>query len=127
MTEKNVDKIKTGDNIISSSAVVGPGSGGRNFSGSSTEVVPGSSADVVPVNKAEVVPGSNGGAVSGIVKWFSPEKGFGFVTCGNGMDIFVYYTEIQTEGFKTLQKGQKVQLEIFSGERGFQASNVRLI
>jgi CspA family cold shock protein len=95
MKEKNVDKIKIGDNIINSS--------GEIFSGSSGEIV------------------------SGIVKWFSPEKGFGFVTCSNGTDIFVYYTEIQTEGFKTLQKGQKVQLEIFSGERGPQASNVRLI
>jgi CspA family cold shock protein len=43
------------------------------------------------------------------------------------VDIFVYYTEIQTTGFKTLRKGQKVQLEIFSGERGPQASNVRLV
>ncbi len=95
MTEKNVDKIKIGDNIIN-------GSGG-------------------------IASESRGGIVSGIVKWFSSEKGFGFVTCSDGRDIFVYYTEIQTEGFKTLQKGQKVQLEIFSGERGPQAFDVRLI
>lgn len=95
MTEKNVDKIKIGDNIIN-------GSG-------------------------EIVSESSGKIVAGIVKWFSPEKGFGFVTCSDGRDVFVYYTEIQTEGFKTLQKGQKVQLEIFSGERGPQAFDVRLI
>jgi cold shock protein len=78
-------------------------------------------------NGPGIFPGSIGASVSGTVKWFSPEKGFGFVTCSDGRDIFVYYTEIQTEGFKTLQKGQKVQLEIFSGERGPQASNVRPI
>lgn len=103
MTEKNVDKIKIGDNII-------------NCSG-----------EIVPGNIGEIVPESSGKIVSGIVKWFSPEKGFGFVTCSDGRDVFVYYTEIQTEGFKTLQKGQKVQLEIFSGERGPQAFDVRLI
>jgi len=103
MTEKNVDKIKIGDNIIN-----------RGSKGASE-------------NSEEKFPDNSGGAVPGIVKWFSPEKGFGFVTCSDGRDIFVYYTEIQTEGFKTLQKGQKVQLEIFSGERGPQASNVRLI
>lgn len=86
MTEKNVDKIKIGDNII-------------NCSG-----------EIVPGNIGEIVPESSGKIVSGIVKWFSPEKGFGFVTCSDGRDVFVYYTEIQTEGFKTLQKGQKVQL-----------------
>ena len=78
-------------------------------------------------SSGEIVSESCGEIVSGIVKWFSPEKGFGFIKCSNGADIFVYYTEIQIEGFKTLQKGQKVQLEIFSGERGSQASNVRLI
>ncbi len=75
----------------------------------------------------ESIINSSGEKVTGIVKWFSPEKGFGFITCSDNRDIFVYYTEIQTTGFKTLQKGQKVQLEIFSGERGLQASNVRLL
>jgi cold shock protein len=80
------------------------------------------------INKnSEIISASSGEIFSGIVKWFSPEKGFGFVTCSDGRDIFVYYTEIQTEGFKTLQKGQKVLLEILSGERGPQAFNVRLI
>jgi CspA family cold shock protein len=83
--------------------------------------------DNINNNSRETVSESSSEIVSGTVKWFSPEKGFGFITCSNGIDIFVYYTEIQTEGFKTLQKGQKVQLEIFSGERGPQASNVRLL
>lgn len=103
MTEKNVDKIKIGDNIINGSGEIASG------------------------NSGGIASESRGGIVSGIVKWFSSEKGFGFVTCSDGRDIFVYYTEIQTEGFKTLQKGQKVQLEIFSGERGPQAFDVRLI
>jgi CspA family cold shock protein len=78
------------------------------------------------IKSSEVIlSGGSGEIFSGTVKWFSPEKGFGFITCSDGRDIFVYYTEIQTEGFKTLQKGQKVQLKIISGERGSQASNVR--
>jgi CspA family cold shock protein len=83
--------------------------------------------NVDKIRIGESIINKSGEIVSGIVKWFSPEKGFGFVTCRDGVDIFVYYTEIQTAGFKTLRKGQKVQLEIFSGERGPQASNVRLV
>jgi cold shock protein len=116
MKEKNVDKIKIGDNIINNY--------GDSTSGSSGAVSVSNGAVSV---SSGTISGSSGGIVSGTVKWFSPEKGFGFVTCSDGSDVFVYYTEIQTEGFKTLQKGQKVQLEIFAGERGPQAFNVRLI
>jgi CspA family cold shock protein len=81
--------------------------------------------NVDKIKIGESIINKSGEIVTGIVRWFSPEKGFGFVTCRDGVDIFVYYTEIQTAGFKTLRKGQKVQLEILSGERGPQASNVR--
>lgn len=143
MTEKNVDKIKIGDNIIGSNGEIISGNNVEKVSGNSAaavsgnyeevtagniaKIVSGSGMEITPENSGGIVSESSTGLVSGIVKWFSPEKGFGFVTCSNSMDIFVYYTEIQIDGFKTLQKGQKVQLEIFSGERGYQASNVRLI
>ncbi|WP_139490281.1 cold-shock protein [Brevibacillus dissolubilis] len=60
----------------------------------------------------------------GIVKWFNAEKGFGFISVEGGEDVFVHYSAIQTEGFKTLEEGQKVEFEIVQGTRGPQAANV---
>ncbi|MBB6218320.1 CspA family cold shock protein [Anaerosolibacter carboniphilus] len=60
----------------------------------------------------------------GTVKWFNAEKGFGFIEREGGDDVFVHFTAIQTEGFKTLQEGQKVEFEIEQGDRGPQAKNV---
>lgn len=65
--------------------------------------------------------------VKGTVKWFNPEKGFGFIEPESGEDVFVHFSSIVTEGFKTLEKGQKVEFEITQGERGLQANNVRLV
>ena len=65
--------------------------------------------------------------VKGTVKWFSPEKGFGFIEPESGEDVFVHFSSIVTDGFKTLEKGQKVEFEITQGERGLQANNVRLV
>jgi CspA family cold shock protein len=65
--------------------------------------------------------------VKGTVKWFNPEKGFGFIEPESGEDVFVHFSSIVTEGFKTLEKGQKVEFEIIQGERGLQANNVRLV
>lgn len=65
--------------------------------------------------------------IKGSVKWFSPEKGFGFIHSSDGKDIFVYYTDILSDGFKTLKKGQIVEFEILDGERGPQASEVRIL
>jgi cold shock protein len=60
----------------------------------------------------------------GKVKWFNSEKGFGFIEVEEGNDVFVHYSAIQGEGFKTLEEGQEVSFEIVEGNRGPQAANV---
>ncbi|MFC7371010.1 cold-shock protein CspD [Fictibacillus iocasae] len=61
---------------------------------------------------------------NGKVKWFNAEKGFGFIEVEGGDDVFVHFSAIQTDGFKTLEEGQDVSFEIVEGSRGPQASNV---
>ncbi|WOV85465.1 cold shock domain-containing protein [Sporosarcina jeotgali] len=60
----------------------------------------------------------------GKVKWFSNEKGYGFIEADDGQDVFVHFTGITAEGFKTLDEGQFVSFEIIEGNRGPQAANV---
>jgi len=60
----------------------------------------------------------------GKVKWFSAEKGYGFIEREDGGDVFVHFSAIQDEGFKTLTEGQQVEFEIVEGSRGPQAANV---
>lgn len=60
----------------------------------------------------------------GIVKWFSHEKGYGFIELEDGEDVFVHFTGIVGEGFKTLDEGETVSLEVVEGSRGPQAANV---
>ncbi|SQH76449.1 DNA-binding transcriptional regulator [Shewanella benthica] len=62
---------------------------------------------------------------TGTVKWFNEDKGFGFLTQDNGGDdVFVHFRAIASEGFKTLDEGQKVSFEVEQGQKGLQASNV---
>ncbi|NCU17217.1 cold-shock protein [Pallidibacillus pasinlerensis] len=63
----------------------------------------------------------------GKVKWFNAEKGYGFIEIEEGNDVFVHYTAINGEGFKTLEEGQAVSFEIVEGNRGPQAANVEKI
>ena len=60
----------------------------------------------------------------GTVKWFNADKGYGFITVDNGDEVFAHFSEIQSDGFKTLEEGQKVSFDIVEGNRGAQASNV---
>lgn len=60
----------------------------------------------------------------GKVKWFSDQKGYGFITTESGSDVFVHHSEIQGDGFKTLNENQEVEFEVTQGPKGEQATNV---
>lgn len=62
--------------------------------------------------------------MQGRVKWFNAEKGYGFIERDDGGDVFVHFSAIQEEGFKTLEEGQAVEFDIVEGEKGPQAANV---
>lgn len=64
---------------------------------------------------------------TGKVKWFNAEKGYGFITGEDGKDVFVHYSAIKAEGFKTLEEGATVSYEVTNGNRGPQATNVETI
>ena len=64
---------------------------------------------------------------TGTVKFFNAEKGFGFISREQGDDVFVHFSNIQGEGYKSLDEGQKVEFEIGQGQKGPQAQNVRAI
>ena len=63
----------------------------------------------------------------GKVKWFNENKGFGFIEQEDGPDVFVHYSAIQGEGYKTLSEGMEVEFEIVEGERGLQAANIQKV
>jgi len=62
---------------------------------------------------------------NGQVKWFNDAKGYGFITQEGGEDVFVHYSAIQAQGFKSLAEGDKVEFEVTRGPKGLQAANVR--
>ena len=62
--------------------------------------------------------------MQGKVKWFNAEKGYGFIESADGKDVFVHFSTIQVDGFKTLDEGQSVEFDIVEGARGPQAANV---
>ncbi len=61
---------------------------------------------------------------TGVVKWFSPKKGYGFITMEDGQEVFVHYTAIDGSGFRSLEQGDKVQFDVSQGPKGLQASKV---
>ena len=61
---------------------------------------------------------------NGTVKWFNADKGFGFITSEDGQDLFAHFSAIQSDGFKTLDEGQKVEFDVEVGQRGPQAVNI---
>ncbi|MBO7288907.1 MAG: cold shock domain-containing protein [Clostridia bacterium] len=60
----------------------------------------------------------------GTVKWFNAEKGYGFIECEDGTDVFVHFSAINMEGYKSLQEGESVEFEVMDGAKGPQAANV---
>ena len=64
---------------------------------------------------------------TGTVKWFNTEKGFGFIKQEGGEDLFVHFSAIQSDGFKTLEEGQAVEFVVVQGPKGLQAEKVRLV
>jgi CspA family cold shock protein len=65
--------------------------------------------------------------VTGTVKWFNESKGYGFISQDGGDDVFCHHSSIQTDGFRTLAEGQKVEFEVTKGPKGLNAANVRLL
>src|SRR5262249_1772044 len=65
-----------------------------------------------------------GGMATGTVKWFSPKKGYGFITMEDGQEVFVHYSAIDGNGFRSLEQGERVQFEVAQGPKGLQASAV---
>ena len=63
----------------------------------------------------------------GTVKWFNPDKGYGFIAVDDGNDVFVHFSAIQSDGYRTLEEGQRVEFEITQSDRGAQADQVIVV
>jgi CspA family cold shock protein len=64
---------------------------------------------------------------TGVVKWFSAEKGYGFIAREDGEDVFVHYSAIDSSGYRSLEQGQTVEFDVTQGPKGLQAANVRMV
>ncbi len=65
--------------------------------------------------------------MNGTVKWFNSEKGFGFITGEDGKDVFAHFSQINSDGYKSLEEGQKVSYDVVNGPKGPQAENITII
>lgn len=65
--------------------------------------------------------------MNGTVKWFNGEKGFGFITGEDGKDVFVHFSQIKSDGYKSLEEGQEVSFDAVKGPKGLQAENVTIL
>ncbi|MDE7061785.1 MAG: cold shock domain-containing protein [Lachnospiraceae bacterium] len=65
--------------------------------------------------------------MNGTVKWFNNQKGYGFISDADGNDVFVHYSGLAMEGFKTLEEGASVEFDVIDGEKGPQATNVTVV
>ena len=65
--------------------------------------------------------------MSGTVKWFNSEKGYGFITGEDGKDVFAHFSQIQSNGFKTLEEGQEVTFDVVQGQKGPNAVNIEVV
>jgi CspA family cold shock protein len=65
--------------------------------------------------------------MSGTVKWFNAEKGFGFITGDDGVDVFAHFSQIQADGYKSLEEGQEVTFDVVQGQKGPQAENINIV
>lgn len=65
--------------------------------------------------------------MNGTVKWFNGEKGYGFITGEDGKDVFAHFSQINAEGYKSLQEGQKVSYDVVNGAKGPQAENITIL
>ena len=80
---------------------------------------------VAPIHPTQFNPGNTIKMEQGTVKWFNDAKGFGFISRQNGEDVFVHYSAINSNGFKSLQEGQAVQFNVVKGPKGWQAADVQ--
>ena len=82
---------------------------------------------MVKVPRQQLVGGRYRSVTTGVVKWFNPDKGYGFIARPDGEDVFVHFSSIQMDGFRSLDEGQMVEFEVLEGPKGLQAANVRKV
>ena len=80
---------------------------------------------MVKVPRQQLVGGRYRSVTTGVVKWFNPDKGYGFIARPDGEDVFVHFSAIQTDGYKSLEEGQSVEFDVTDGPKGKQAAHVR--